>query len=163
MDFSVSPSRSGPPTCAFAGIWLHSRYDPEKEARRFVESELASSRPSHVVLLGPCLDYLSPVLREFLPRARIVSIQYSKLFAGASSELPDMSWHPASGKRLESFLDAALDEDAVSGVAVLEWEPASRAFPDVARSARKAVKDSLDRLADMAVRGSTRRCWNRKL
>jgi hypothetical protein len=147
MDFSVSPSRSGPPTCAAAGIWLHSRYDPEKEARRFVESELASSRPSHVILLGPCLDYLSPVLRELLPRARIVSIQYSKLFAGASSELASMAWHPASGERLESFLDAALDEDAVSGVAVLDWEPASRAFPEVASSARKAVKDSLDRLA----------------
>jgi hypothetical protein len=150
MDFSIGPSRSGQPTVAVAGVWLHSLYDPVKEAFRFAESELASSKPSHVVLLGPCLDYLSPAVRSLLPGARIVAVQYSARFAGAAFGGPDATWNPDSGASLQSFLDAVLDEDAISGVKVLEWEPASRAFPAEALAARAAVKDSLDRLASSA-------------
>jgi hypothetical protein len=159
MDFSIGPSRSGRPSISVEGVWLHSRYDPEQEALRFAESELSSSKPSHVVLLGPCLDYLTPAVRSLLPGARIVAVQYSELFAGANVGRADASWYPGSDFSLESFLDSALDEDAVSGVKVLEWEPASRAFPDQALAARAAVRESLDRLASSAatVRSSGRR------
>jgi hypothetical protein len=147
MDLSLSPSRSGSPTCAAGGIWLHSRYEPEREALRFAASEIGSARPSHVVILGPCLDYLSPALRAILPGATILSVQYAAFFARVAVGSADSSWYPDAGSSLDSFLDAALDEDAISGVAVLEWEPASRAFPAEALAAQRAVKASLDRLA----------------
>jgi hypothetical protein len=150
MELTISPSRSGMPTCAAFGIWLHSRYDPEREARRIAVAEIGSSHPSHVLVLGPCLDYLSLVLREILPGARILSVQYSALFSGLSRGRPDAEWDPGSGINLESFLDATLDEDAISGVAVLEWEPATQAFPEEALAARKAARASLDRLASSA-------------
>jgi hypothetical protein len=147
MDLSIRPSRSGTPTCAAAGLWLHSRYDPRSEALRFAESEIGSSKPSHVVLLGPCLDYLSTAVRSVLPSARIVSLQYSAFFAAAAIGFPDASWNPGSPISMGSFLDSALDEDAISGVAVLEWEPAARAFPAEALAAREALRISLDKLA----------------
>ncbi len=160
MDFVLGLSRNGAFTCAASGVWLHSRYEPEKEALRFAESELGSSRPSHVLLLGPCLDYLAPAVRSILPSARIASVQYSCWFAGTSLGRPDSCWYPDSSLPLESFLDGVLDEDAVSGVAVLEWEPASRAFPAEALAARTAVKGSLDRLASsIATVKSAGRKW----
>ena len=147
MDIAVSPSRSGAPTCFARGVWLHSRYEPEREALRFAESRIGSSRPTHVILLGPCLDYLTPALRTILPGARLVSLQYSPLFEAQAVGRPDACWSPDSPVGVAAFLDAALDEDAISGVAVLEWEPAARAFPEEARLAREAVSSSLDRLA----------------
>jgi hypothetical protein len=159
MELSIRPSRSGPPTCSAGGSWLHSRYEPEKEARRFAELELGASKPSHVVLLGPCLDYLSAAVRSLLPGARILSIQYSAFFSSVREGKADASWYPGSETGLDAFLDGALDEDAISGVAVLEWEPASRAFPAEAAAARDAVKGSLDRLASSTatVKASGRR------
>jgi hypothetical protein len=147
MDISVSPSRSGAPTCFARGVWLHSRYEPEREARRFAESRIGASKPTHVILLGPCLDYLTPALRAILPGARLVRLQYSPLFEADAVGRPDAGWNPNADVGIETFLDAALDEDAISGVAVLEWEPAARAFPEEARLAREAVSASLDRLA----------------
>ena len=147
MGLTVSPSRSGSPTCAAGGIWLHSNYDPRREAFRFAELEIGVSKPSHVVLLGPCLDYLSTAVRLLLPGARIMSVQHSIFFDNRNSGSADASWFPQSGISLESFLDATLDEDAISGVAVLEWEPASRVFPAEALAARTAVRESLNRLA----------------
>jgi hypothetical protein len=150
MDISIVGSRIGTPSCRADGLWLHSPYDPEREARRFVESALGSSRPSYVVLLGPCLDYITPALRSILPAARIVSIQYTPFFEGRTYAPPDAMWHPLIGFNLSAFLDANLDEDAISGLSVLEWEPASRAFPEEALRAKEAVRASLDRLGSSA-------------
>jgi hypothetical protein len=147
MELSLIHSRSGGLTCSARGVWLHSRYEPDREARRFALSSIGESRPSSVLLLGPCLDYLSPAIRSILPGARIVSIQFSSDFSGLALGEPDASWYPSSGIGLEDFVDTCLDEDSISGVAVLEWEPAIRAFPEAASAARKAVASSLDRLA----------------
>jgi hypothetical protein len=146
MDITVVASKSLAPACKAGDVWLHSPYDPEREAQRFVLSALGTSRPTHVILLGPCLDYLSSAVRSVLPLSRIVSVQYSAFFAGKERSAPDASWHPGLGSSLDAFLDANLDEDAVSGVAVLEWEPAARAFPAETFLAKKAVGSSLDRL-----------------
>lgn len=52
-DLTLLPSRKGPPTVAVDGLLLHSKYDPEQEAQRFVASaELAPGRPVFVVGLG---------------------------------------------------------------------------------------------------------------
>ncbi len=159
MDLSLSSSRSGPPTCAAGELWLHSRYDPEREALRFAQTELASAKPSHIVLLGPCLDYLSAAVRGLLPGARIIVVQHTPFFADSSGGRADAVWHPGLGTSLEAFLDAALDENAIAGVAVLEWEPATRAFPNQARFAREALRESLERLASSTatVKASGRR------
>ncbi len=159
MRLSLSASRNGPPTCAVDGIWLHSPYEPEREARRFAESAIGSSRPTHVLLLGPCLDYLTPALRGILPSAAVIVLQYSPDFDGLGQGRPDASWNPLSPTSLDAFLDAAIDEDAVSGVSVIEWEPASRAFPAEALRVKQAVKLVLDRLTSSTatVKASGRR------
>jgi hypothetical protein len=147
MTITLSSAKSLAPTCKAGGIWLHSPYDPAREAERFARSSIGSSKPSHILLLGPCLDYLTPAIRSALPGSRIISVQYSPFFAGRELSRPDAVWQPDSGESLESFLDANLDEDAISGVAVLEWEPATRAFPEAFAGASKAVASSLDRLS----------------
>jgi hypothetical protein len=146
MELALVPSRSGEPTCAALGVWLHSRYDPEREALRFAQERLGSSKPTHVVLLGPCLDYLSKALRSLLPRAFILSIQFAPGFARISAGKPDAAWDSDSSLPLSAFLDEALGEDAISGISVIEWEPAAKAFPAEAMRAREEVKASLDRL-----------------
>jgi hypothetical protein len=146
MDIILRDSKSLAPTCKAGEIWLHSPYDPEKEALRFVLSSLGQARPSQVLLLGPCLDYITPALRSIVPGAKVVSIQYSAFFVGKGKQEPDASWHPGDSASLDSFLDSTMDEDAISGVSVLEWEPAARAFPEEALEAQRAVRSSLDRL-----------------
>lgn len=55
-DLAVEPSRRGAPTLRAGRLQLHSRYDPEEEARRLVESaNLAPGAP--VLVLGCGLGY----------------------------------------------------------------------------------------------------------
>ena len=59
IQFEETPS--GYPTAKFRGTYLHSRYDPLKEAMRIVSSETGKLKtsPSAAVVLGFGLGYLA--------------------------------------------------------------------------------------------------------
>ncbi|HTX72038.1 MAG TPA: 6-hydroxymethylpterin diphosphokinase MptE-like protein [Rectinemataceae bacterium] len=150
MDLVCAPSRTGPSFCSVGGIALHSPYDPEREAARWLDSHDLRKRITCCVLLAPCLDFLSPLLRRRNPRLRIVTIQPDAGFRGREQERSDAAWYPDSPLPLARFLDEAIAEDEVSGVMVLEWPPAARVFPAVLENQRKILRDSIDRLVGSA-------------
>lgn len=145
MLLAMSLARDGSSVCTADGALLHSGYDPAREAERFIDSRLGSSKPSSFILLGPCLDYLSPIIRRRFPASRIVSLQFSPFFRGRELGSADATWYPDDPFPVFSFLDANLGEELSSGLAVLEWSAASRAFPDIAHGVDRAVRDFLGR------------------
>ena len=148
MELVFEPARNGEPSARLGSLRLHSAYDPGEEARRFLDSSLGGKRPALVVLLGPCLDYLSPLLKARFPRAAILSIQYSSGFEGRGAA--DAAWSPGPGPELGDFLERSLDEDLAVGVTVLEWPAASRAFPAEAEAAARILRGHLERMAASA-------------
>jgi hypothetical protein len=151
-DIHFEPSRSGSLTCRIGSLYLHSAYDPELEAERFVVKAIGPERrPSLVILGGPCLGYLASAVRKLHPGALIVSLQYSAVFEGREAGRADASFYFGSGgSSLASFLRLTLSEDSVSGVAYLDWPPAAQAFPSEAAEAEAAVRSALDRFASEA-------------
>lgn len=105
---------------------------------------------SLVIIIGPCLDYLSECLAERNPSAELLSIQLSSEFRGHEVGGRGRRWYPDLDLSLESFVLAAVDQDALAPIAVLEWPPGVAAFPEEARRARKAVAACLARLASDA-------------
>ncbi len=157
--FSLEPSRSGLPCCLADGNYLHSAYDPEKEARRFIDSSLGTRRPARFVLLGPCLDYISPLLRQRFPESIIFTIDYDGFFASFRRATVDHAWNPSCEESLEGFLSSRMDEDCVSGLAILEWPPSARIFPAPSRAAAASLRSALSRLSSSA---ATLRTWGRR-
>ncbi len=56
MDIKYENARNGDRICSVGGIKLHSGYDPQKEAERFVSGLTCAFYPSHVVITGPALS-----------------------------------------------------------------------------------------------------------
>jgi hypothetical protein len=151
MDLAFAPSKAGAPYAKAGSILLHSAYDPVKEAERFLDACLEGRSPSCFILSGPCLDYLSPLLRARFPAALILAIQHDGLFRShEASGHADATWYPDLGQGIEAFLSARLDEDALGGVQILEWPPAARAWPEEAARMADALRTALDRLASSA-------------
>jgi hypothetical protein len=159
MELVLEPSRRGPPFCRLGAAHLHSPYDPVLEAERFLAASLGSRRPSHFVLLGPCLDYLSPLIKSRFPDSTIISLDFDEAFRGRGSGRADHSWYPESRLGIAAFLEALLDEDCAAGLAVLEWGPATQAFPAAAQAAREALRSALDRLSSST---ASLRGWGRR-
>lgn len=157
-ELHFEASRSGLLTCGLGSLSLHSAYDPQSEADRFVQSALqADKKPGLVLLLGPCLGYLNAAVRARLPGAAIASIQYSDEFRGRGTETADAVFYfdrekssAQNAAALSAFLPRVIGPDSVSGLALLEWPPASRAYPAEAALCAHILREVLDRYASEA-------------
>ncbi len=64
-ELRIIPSRQGAPTLLQDGLYLHSRHDPQKEAKNQVESIFLEDKSQIVLFIGGGLGY---VLKEFYKR-----------------------------------------------------------------------------------------------
>jgi hypothetical protein len=159
MEIAFQTSRTGAPTCAVGERRLHSAYSPEAEGERFLVKAMGDRRPGYFVLIGPCLDYLSPAIRREFPGAVIISIQLDAAFRGREIGEADHIRYPDDPVGLEVFLNEHVTEDCLTGIQVLEWPPAAAAYPAEARAASEFVRRALDRLSSSA---ATLRAFGRR-
>ncbi len=99
--FEIAETPSGSPTARLQGTYLHSRYDPAKEARRIVEKEVGASASAGIVL-GFGFGYLVEAFCEAFPGKPLVVVeQDTGLFLQALIardlrnllSLPNIRWH----------------------------------------------------------------------
>ena len=126
-------SKRGLPTAASGDKFLHSAYDPEREADRFARNH-ALSAGDLVLFLGSCLGYPERRLAELNPGLKVLRVAFSDFFRPARGEAPDQTWFPGSGEAFSSFLARHIDEASFKRLKILEWEAAKQAYPEVAES-----------------------------
>jgi hypothetical protein len=134
-------SKSGQPIARIKGIHLHSAYDPQKEARRFLRESIEQPNPSTILLLGAGLGYLYQEAIQSFPNARVLVVFYHGEVV--KSFIPDppsgMYWHPGQNITLLSFLRSRIHELEAEGLAVVEWPASARVFPGMSMKANKAL------------------------
>ena len=160
----VLPARSGKPTARIGGMYLHSPYDPEEEARRFAEGAPAGEDPSTVLLLGAELGYAGRAILRRFPSARLLAAYYDPQIAAAGTAAcgGQDAWHPACGQTLLEFLRARLDELSAEGLAVLEWPASARLFPRESLAAQRQTAQLLRELrGGLATAAAVGRRWLR--
>lgn len=73
-DFQILPSACGAPTALAGGTYLHSRYDPAREARRLLEQQIGP-RISAGLFFGFGLGYLVEAFRSMRPQVPIAVVE----------------------------------------------------------------------------------------
>ncbi len=141
----VLPASTGKPTLRVGGAWLHSRYDPEREAARFAERAVRRELPATILVLGAGMGYLLEALHRRFPAARLLAVFYDAAVAERcfARHITAAHWHPGRGRELPAFLRETLRDLDVEGLEVVEWGPAARIFPSAAAEAGKAAAQLL--------------------
>jgi hypothetical protein len=138
---AIEPSKSGAPTARLNGVLLHSRYDPRREARRFIEEKLGDET-TLALLLGESLGYLSEAIAELRPNCRVIALYCSAdLFEHRVSD-SGSAWHPGSCP-VADFLEEEIAERELSGLEVFEWPPVQRALGEAYAPLIRAVYDQV--------------------
>src|SRR5204862_64917 len=127
---SLGASASGRTIVKVNGISLHSSHDPEREASQYLSRLHGSSVRGLYILLGPGLNYLARDIRARAPRSRILSIQYSAFYSGREAGDSDSAIYGASADAIRRFLEEQLGENDMASLAVIEWPPSAKAYPD---------------------------------
>ncbi|MCL2206346.1 MAG: DUF115 domain-containing protein [Treponema sp.] len=111
---------------------LHSRYNPQAEADRFINS-LSNSlslgeKTRFFILIEPGLGYMVAPLKKKVPGAKIVALHAQAHESALSKESgiqpPDSFWYPEMGISLQDFLEREIPDTLASEIRILEWRPA---------------------------------------
>ena len=85
----------------------HSRYAPEVEAHRHLDSSLSGRQPALLFILGAGRNYLGKAVRQILPGTLTVVLQACTDFDASLVDPGDLYWSPGSTYSLESILTTA--------------------------------------------------------
>lgn len=134
---SFDTSRTGDIIPVMNGRALISRFDPQREAERFIRSAIkkTASESGTILIVGDILGYIAAAAARFHTGARIVSLSlHPELMPKLlSPEKRKIFWSPAS-ESLDFLLKSILDEEALlyQSFDLLEWQPSISAFSGTA-------------------------------
>jgi hypothetical protein len=103
---------------------LHSRYNPQAEAERYIGSLLLDEKTRFFVLIEPGLGYIVAPLRKRAPGAKIIALHAAKHEKTPSSGIADAEWFPETGVSIQDFLEGEIPDSEAKEVRLLEWRPA---------------------------------------
>ncbi len=136
----VISSKTGKLTLAYNNMFLHSKYNPEKEAYRFIKESLKDDNPSIVILLGAGIGYLARELKKVSPHSKHILIYYSREIYEHCNEISQYSWHPNCGLPFSDFLQKHISDIELEGLKIIEWSPSSLLFPEISKEINLEIK-----------------------
>ncbi|MDR0456714.1 MAG: DUF115 domain-containing protein [Treponema sp.] len=108
---------------------LHSRYQPQLEADRYIEALNLRHDMEYFILIEPGLGYLIPSVQKHHPESKIIVLHADSGFRETEGRCPDVPmWFPDSGTGVQEFLEEKIPETA--SVRIIEWRPSLRIFGD---------------------------------
>jgi len=115
------------------GINLHSRYNPQAEAARYIDSLKLKDTLKCFILIEPGLGYMIPVLSQKFKNGKIIALHIDD-FNGeekiiSESASPDMQVisKTFSSKtepvQIQEFLETHLQDENTDNIKIIEWRP----------------------------------------
>jgi hypothetical protein len=110
---------------------LHSRYNPQLEARRYIDALKINDDVNCFILIEPGMGYMIPVLQEKRPGSKIVVLHADARFR----ELPgavntEAVWYKGGGgPGVQEFLEAEVPSGA--RVRIVEWRPGLNVYGEI--------------------------------
>ena len=157
MEIVFSDAKNGELTCSLGGKFVHSAYNPSKEAEQFVAGLAAPFNPSAVIIIEPALSSCAPFLRERFPQTALYAIRICAAFSAY-----DGAWDAvfAAGDTLGSRLFERLGEETICSALFIAWPPSERLFPDETKLAWQAIKTAVLKSRDvLATRSFFAKRW----
>jgi len=114
---------------------LHSRYNPQAEADRYINALSLDEKIRFCILIEPGLGYMIAPLREKIPGAKIIAL-HAKALPNVPPGLhaPDSRWHPGTGMTVQDFLEKEIPDSAAAEIRILEWRPALAVYGNAYRT-----------------------------
>ena len=146
MNITFSDAKNGEKTCALNGKYVHSSYNPSREAEQWVQHLAAPFNPSAVIVIAPALSYCAPFLRTRFAGASLCAIRLSTDFSAY-----DGAWDSIffADKSLSDQLFFRLGAETLCAALFFVWQPSEHIFAQETTAIWNAIKDAVLKSRDM--------------
>ncbi len=152
MTLNFFNARNGQATCSADGRFLHSSFNPQIEAERFVKSIQCTFEPSAVIVLGACLPWCTEPLRERFPGAKLIAVQFDRQFEAYENGWDNVFYVTRSGNDytessfyFQESLFTALGEEKLVSCQFLSWKASETIWPDAYKASWEAIKACMEK------------------
>lgn len=136
-------AKNGQETCSINNINIHSSYNPEKEAERFVDLIETTINPSLIFITEPGFSYSAKFLKQRFPNSKLIAIRYTNSFNKYDDEWDLCLYFSETQNENElktKFYELFSDEEICSAI-FLSWQPSSKVFSEKESIVWKLIKD----------------------
>ncbi len=161
MKIRFETAKNAHVTCSVNGRFLHSKYNPENEAKNFVDSVECNYNPTCVIVTGSALPYCVPFFKERFPSIPLFAIQYNDIFCKNSVDTKGLEnvhneWtqtflceESISAEQLSENMYSVMGEMILSAPLVVSWKAGDEAFVKESTIAWDALKILLQKSRDV--------------
>jgi hypothetical protein len=129
----IIPAKNGSPAVLHGKTWLHSPYNPEAEAEKYIGFLNIDRGVTHFILIECALGYLVPALKAKFPDSVIISLHCdARLHDAPDAHKGDFNAGPSPPETIRALLEKAVPENAV--VKIIEWRPSLAVYQEGYRS-----------------------------
>ena len=138
-------TKDGCKTLKIDGIYIHSKFSPLKEAKRFITTTLSTK--STVLILGGGLGYIFKAIRDISPDIEIINIPYDRELGELSlriNKTERVQWDTI--EPVKTFIDRTLNITNIKGLQVIEWEPSHKTHVDFSNNINNVLVQSIRKI-----------------
>ena len=101
---------------------LHSKYQPQLEADRYIKALNLRSDIDFFILIEPGLGYIACSLQKSHPNSKLVILHADSMYNSENVISPETpAWHPGCASSVQDFLEMHIPDTA--SVHIIEWKP----------------------------------------
>jgi len=126
------------------GTHLHSRYNPQAEALRYIDSLNLNDSIECFILIEPGLGYIIPVLQEKFKNSKILVLHIED-FPQDNSFSNTHTHTGVETARIQEFLETHIQEINIDRIKVIEWRPSLNYYKEAYVKILSAVAAFLKR------------------
>ena len=124
---------------------LHSKYQPQAEADRYIEALNIRQDAGYFILIEPGLGYLVHALKNSRPEGKAVILHADSCFRQTDICPGVPAWYPDSGTGVQEFLENEIPD--TGSIQIIEWKHSVRVFGDVYLNLVRESTDFIKRAA----------------
>lgn len=141
---NITIAKNGQKTAQINGFFLHSSYNPQAEAKRFVENITLPFNCKYILITEPALSYTADFFKEKFPEKKIFCIRYTDDFNEYNKNFDDVINFYEHENNLNDFLLDKFGEENIFKIFFLKWEPSAKAFYEIDEKVWTNIKKTLE-------------------
>lgn len=141
---NITIAKNGQKTAQINGFFLHSSYNPQAEAKRFVENITLPFNCKYILITEPALSYIADFFKEKFPEKKIFCIRYTDDFNEYNKNFDDVINFYEHENNFNDFLLDKFGEENIFKIFFLKWEPSAKAFYEIDEKVWTNIKKTLE-------------------
>ena len=159
MDITFQKAKNGETTALIGNLYLHSAYNPQREAERFVDNLQNPFCPKIVIITEPGIAYVKNYLRKKFPESKIGLIRYIRGFEEYNKGFDFVINYFENSNNFDNFLLQFFGEEALLETFFCKWEVSSKIFPEIDIKVWHSIKNALENAKTLLI---TRQYFEKK-